>query len=105
MDYSPLCSKLLRVSVAARVVALLAYRAEDACICLSPSIFLFFFYSLHGDRVGHPSPGSCCKCGIDVADRPSLRKSMVHAALRPDLFWGSLLALSPPREVGTEYNR
>ena len=37
--------------------------------------------------------GSCCKCEIDVTDRPSLRKSVVRAALRPDLFWGSLLAL------------
>ena len=36
----------------------------------------------------------CCKCGIDVADCPSLRKSMVRTTLRPGLYRGSLQAFA-----------
>jgi len=88
-----------------RVLALLAYRAEEACICLSPSISLFPF--THSTVIGSTTQarGSCCKCGIDVADCRSLRTCVVRTALRPGLFWGSSLTLLPPRKAGTTHNR
>jgi len=100
-----LCSGLLRVSVAARVIALLAYRVEEACIRLSPSISLFLF--THSTVIGSTTQarGNCCKCGIDVARLPippNVRGTHSSAAW-PNL-WSSL-TLPPPHDAGAEQNR
>ena len=63
---------------------------------LSVSVNFPLFSFTHSTVIGstNQARGSCCKCGIDVADRLSLRKSVVSTALRPDLFRGSLHAFA-----------